>query len=101
MIGLNAELKAREDAGRPVRIGLVGAGQMGTDVVAETSVMPGVTARGIPRWGSASNSQGSAATAAGSSAGSSRPRGSTSTAIMSALIAQRAVAASVACIGWG
>ncbi len=42
MIGLNAELKAREDAGRPVRIGLVGAGQMGTDVVAETTVMPGV-----------------------------------------------------------
>ena len=42
MIGLNAELAAREAKGRPVRIGLVGAGQMGTDVVAETRMMKGV-----------------------------------------------------------
>ena len=42
MLGLNAELKAREAEGRPVRIGLVGAGQMGTDVVAETRMMKGV-----------------------------------------------------------
>ncbi len=42
MIGLNEELQQREAAGRPVRVGLVGAGQMGTDVVATTSVMPGV-----------------------------------------------------------
>ena len=42
MIGLNLELEQREAAGRPVRVGLVGAGQMGTDVVATTTVMKGV-----------------------------------------------------------
>jgi predicted homoserine dehydrogenase-like protein len=42
MIGLNAELKQREAAGEPVRVGLVGAGQMGTDVVATTHEMDGV-----------------------------------------------------------
>lgn len=42
MIGLNEELEKREAAGNPVRIGLIGAGQMGTDVVAETAMMKGV-----------------------------------------------------------
>ena len=42
MIGLNTELEAREASGRPVRIGLIGAGQMGTDVVATTKEMQGV-----------------------------------------------------------
>jgi predicted homoserine dehydrogenase-like protein len=42
VIGLNVELAARAAAGRPVRIGLVGAGQMGTDVVAETAMMEGI-----------------------------------------------------------
>lgn len=42
MIGLNEELKALEAQGKKVRIGLVGAGQMGTDVVAEVKMMPGV-----------------------------------------------------------
>lgn len=42
MIGLNLELAAREAEGRPVRIGLIGAGQMGTDVVAETRMMQGI-----------------------------------------------------------
>lgn len=42
MIGLNGELAAREAEGRPVRIGLIGAGQMGTDVVAETRMMQGI-----------------------------------------------------------
>ena len=42
MIGLQAELEEREAAGKPVRIGLIGAGQMGTDVVAETSMMHGL-----------------------------------------------------------
>lgn len=41
MIGLNEELEQREAAGNPVRIGLVGAGQMGTDVVATTKMMKG------------------------------------------------------------
>lgn len=42
MIGLNTELEQREASGRPVRVGLIGAGQMGTDVVATTTVMQGV-----------------------------------------------------------
>ncbi len=42
MIGLNADLMVREAEGRPVRIGLVGAGQMGTDVVAEAQMMRGI-----------------------------------------------------------
>jgi predicted homoserine dehydrogenase-like protein len=42
MIGLDKELEAREAAGNPVRIGLIGTGQMGTDVVAQTKMMRGV-----------------------------------------------------------
>jgi predicted homoserine dehydrogenase-like protein len=42
MIGLNKELEAYEKSGRQVRIGLLGAGQMGTDVIAETQRMKGV-----------------------------------------------------------
>jgi predicted homoserine dehydrogenase-like protein len=42
MIGLNAELATREAEGRPVRIGLIGAGQMGTDVVAQAAMMRGI-----------------------------------------------------------
>jgi predicted homoserine dehydrogenase-like protein len=42
MIGLNEELEEREAAGAPVRVGLVGAGQMGTDIVATTKMMQGV-----------------------------------------------------------
>jgi predicted homoserine dehydrogenase-like protein len=42
MIGINRELAARAAAGNPVRVGLIGAGQMGTDVVAETQMMQGI-----------------------------------------------------------
>jgi len=42
MIGLAEELAAREASGHPVRIGLIGAGQMGTDVVAQTNRMKGI-----------------------------------------------------------
>jgi predicted homoserine dehydrogenase-like protein len=42
MIGLYKELEERQYQQNPVRIGLIGAGQMGTDVVAETSMMHGV-----------------------------------------------------------
>lgn len=42
MIGLNYELEERAGSNSPVRIGLIGAGQMGTDVVAETSMMKGI-----------------------------------------------------------
>ena len=42
MIGLNIELEQREKAGNPVKIGLIGCGQMGIDVVATTRMMKGV-----------------------------------------------------------
>ena len=42
VIGLHEELRAREAEGRPVRVGLIGAGQMGTDVVATTRMMAGL-----------------------------------------------------------
>lgn len=42
MIGLHEELQQRETEGRPVRVGLIGAGQMGTDVVATTHEMVGL-----------------------------------------------------------
>jgi len=42
MIGLNEELAAREARGNPVKIGLIGAGQMGVDVVAQVTKMKGI-----------------------------------------------------------
>ena len=42
MIGLNYELEQREASGNFVRVGLIGAGQMGTDVVATTKMMKGL-----------------------------------------------------------
>jgi len=42
MIGLNKELEQRHIQNNPVRIGLIGAGQMGIDVVAQTTKMKGV-----------------------------------------------------------
>ena len=42
MIGLHEDLAARAASGKPVRIGLIGAGQMGTDVVAECHMMQGI-----------------------------------------------------------
>jgi len=39
---LHQELAERHAAGKPVRIGLIGAGQMGTDVVATVSMMKGI-----------------------------------------------------------
>jgi predicted homoserine dehydrogenase-like protein len=39
---LVTELKARAEAGRPVTIGLAGAGQMGTDIIVQLSLMPGL-----------------------------------------------------------
>ena len=43
MIGINSELEARQKAGRPVKIGLIGAGQMGVDVVAQVTQMKGMS----------------------------------------------------------
>ena len=42
MIGLHEELEDRERLGKPVRVGVIGAGQMGTDVVAEIKMMKGI-----------------------------------------------------------
>ena len=39
---LVAELQARAEAGRPVTVGLAGAGQMGTDLVVQLALMPGL-----------------------------------------------------------
>ncbi|HEX7390262.1 MAG TPA: homoserine dehydrogenase [Acidiphilium sp.] len=36
------DLKARAEAGNPVRIGLIGCGEMGTDIVTQVSLMPGL-----------------------------------------------------------
>ena len=40
--GLAAELAARAESDRPIRIGLIGSGVMGTDIVTRTSMMVGV-----------------------------------------------------------
>ncbi|RPH90873.1 MAG: NAD(P)-dependent oxidoreductase [Calditrichaeota bacterium] len=42
MIGLNIDLLEREKQGNPVRVGLIGCGQMGIDVVATTRMMQGI-----------------------------------------------------------
>jgi len=45
--GLAKDLKARAETGRPVRIGLIGSGEMGTDVVARAMHMDGVEVAAI------------------------------------------------------
>lgn len=42
MIGLYEDLAARHSQGNPVRVGMIGAGQMGTDVVAQIAQMKGI-----------------------------------------------------------
>jgi len=42
VIGINSELAEREKANNPVKIGLIGAGQMGVDVVAQVTRMKGM-----------------------------------------------------------
>ena len=39
---LVTELKLRAESGRPVTVGLAGTGQMGTDIVVQLSLMPGL-----------------------------------------------------------
>ncbi len=39
---LLAELQTRAAEGRPITVGLAGAGQMGTDIVVQTALMPGL-----------------------------------------------------------
>lgn len=47
LTGLARDLAEREDAGNPVRIGLVGSGEMGTDIVTRVAHMRGVKIAGI------------------------------------------------------
>ena len=42
LTGLAKDLKARADSGKPIRIGLVGSGEMGTDIVTQVAHMPGI-----------------------------------------------------------
>ena len=42
LTGLARDLAARGESGRPIRIGLVGSGEMGTDIVARVAHMPGI-----------------------------------------------------------
>ena len=41
-VGLAAELKSRAETHGPITIGLAGAGQMGTDIVVQVGLMPGL-----------------------------------------------------------
>jgi predicted homoserine dehydrogenase-like protein len=46
--GLAADLKRRhEETGHPIRIGLIGCGEMGTDIVTQCQFMPGITVAAI------------------------------------------------------
>ena len=40
--GLAADLYQRGQSGRPIRIGLIGCGEMGTDIVTQVLHMPGI-----------------------------------------------------------
>ena len=42
LTGLAKDLAARADSGKPIRIGLVGAGEMGTDIVSRVAHMQGI-----------------------------------------------------------
>src|SRR5215211_47894 len=45
--GLAADLARREAAGQPIRIGLIGSGEMGTDIVTQCSQMAGIMVAAI------------------------------------------------------
>ena len=42
LTGLARDLKARADAGKPIRIGVIGSGEMGTDLVTQGALMQGI-----------------------------------------------------------
>lgn len=42
LTGLARDLAARADAGRPIRVGVIGSGEMGTDLVTQGSLMRGI-----------------------------------------------------------
>ena len=47
LTGLAKDLAARQQQGKPVRIGLIGAGEMGTDIVTRAALMDGVDVAAI------------------------------------------------------
>ncbi|MBD0864366.1 MAG: homoserine dehydrogenase [Rhodobacteraceae bacterium] len=47
LTGLARELKQRADSGKPVRIGLIGSGEMGTDIVTRARLMSGIDVAAI------------------------------------------------------
>ena len=47
LTGLAKDLAARADKGQPVRIGLIGSGEMGTDIVTRAAMMDGVDVAAI------------------------------------------------------
>ncbi|MEO9825203.1 MAG: homoserine dehydrogenase [Paracoccaceae bacterium] len=47
LTGLARELRHRSDSGKPIRIGLIGAGEMGTDIVTRAAMMDGVDVAAI------------------------------------------------------
>ena len=66
---LHADLiKRQEELGRPIRLGLIGSGEMGTDIVTQCGLMPGITVAAIAelRSGSAVKALAIAGRAAGS-----------------------------------
>ena len=42
MLGINQELKKLEEMGRRIKVGLIGTGQMGTDIISQVSIMKGI-----------------------------------------------------------
>ncbi|MBO1042132.1 NAD(P)H-dependent oxidoreductase [Brucella pituitosa] len=42
LVGLARDLQLRAETGNPIRIGLIGAGEMGTDIVTQVARMPGI-----------------------------------------------------------
>ncbi len=42
LTGIARDLAARADSGKPIRVGVIGSGEMGTDLVTQMALMPGI-----------------------------------------------------------
>ena len=47
LTGIARDLKARADSGKPIRIGVIGSGEMGTDLVTQGGLMRGIEVAAI------------------------------------------------------
>src|SRR5690606_6964288 len=47
LTGLARDLARRAEEGRPVRIGLIGCGEMGTDIITQVALMKGITVAAV------------------------------------------------------